>query len=251
LSFDRQTDRRLVERRLLQKLYLQHLAWLRDRCDDLRETTTWPDAARQLGTPVPDRALRPILHSVREEGPAAWNPILLLLFWPSLERIYQGKRRRWGERDDEFWADVVANFSATIARLDPDLRPDRIAQKVFNDTARGLYLTCRRGWVVSRTEVLAPDQEPDLRLEVDDEDERREQIEAIDWNCDREFRRRSYLRLLRRHVITPQDYLLLCGTRVFGWTVAVCAERLGATTEAAKKRLQRVEGRIRHLDPVF
>ncbi|MFN8180146.1 MAG: hypothetical protein U0167_19620 [bacterium] len=249
MPFDRQNDHRLLERRLLQQLYLGHLAWLRERCDDLRETTSWPDAARQLGTPVPDRALLPILHSVREDGSAAWNPILLLLFWPTLERIYRRKRRRWGKDDDEFWTDVLANFSAAIARLDPEQRPERIAQKVFNDTARGLYLTCRRGWVVSHREVLAADEEPDLRLEVEHPDGRWEGEDA-DWRCDREFRRRHYLRLLRRHVIAPQDYLLLCGTRVCGWTIAVCAEGLGMTAESAKKRLQRVESRIRRLDPL-
>jgi hypothetical protein len=250
LSFDRQHDRRVLERQLLHAIYLEQLGWLRERCGELRQSATWPDAARRLGTPVPDAALRPILQAARAEGWAAWNPILLLLFWPTLERVYRWKRLRWGEDDDEFWADVLANFSAAIARLDPDQRPERIAQKIFGDTVRGTYLTYRRGWRISKREVLAQGGEPDLRLEVEDPDGGTEE-EAIEWRCDREFRRRLYLRLLRKRVIAPQDYLLLCGTRVCGWTIAACAERLGMTPEAAKKRLQRAERRTRHLDPLF
>jgi hypothetical protein len=248
LPSDRQRDRRLLERQLVQGVYLEHLAWLRARCAELNESVTWVDAATQLGTPVPDRALRPILHAARAGSREEWNRILLLLFWPTLEAIYW-TRRRWSDgEEEEFWADVQASFCQAIARVDPELRPTRIAQKIFGDTVRGTYLIRRRAWETPRRELLV--RRDALRTRLKDPGMRVE-VENSDWRCDCEFRRRLYLRLARRHVITPDDYLLLCGARALGWTIRTCAARLGLTPEAAKKRLQRVEERIRPFDPLF
>lgn len=237
---------------MLGTMYHERLEQLRPETPELLEVENWAEATNRLGQPLPDTVLVPLFRAARAHTDSAWNSILLLLFWPSLEAIHR-RRRRWAtqgpEGDEVLWSDIVMSFYESVVRLDPERRSHRVAQKIFGDTSRRVYVECRKRWVASRHEWAASDEDGDHLDEIEHPDCRAAEGDT-EWRCDREFRRRFYLRELRRGAITSDEYQLLCGTRLYGWTIVSCAGRFGIHREAAKKRLQRAERRIRSRDPL-
>ena len=122
-------------------------------------------------------------------------------------------------------------------------RPDRLVQKVFNDTVHHFYDEYRR--------ILGPRES--RRFSADPEE-----IEVPRWRAPRtaplplfELREAQELeiRRLREHLeagrITEADFLLLVGTRVYGKPVADYAREMGLDYQVGKKRRQRAEAAIR------
>ena len=242
----RERDYRSLRVRLATAESLRRLAWLSHEAHLEPAPMSWPAAAEQLGTPVPDSALLPILIDAHKTEAAAWNEALLLLFWPSLVHIHC-KKRRWADCPHELWDDILASFAIATHRLDPTQRRSRLAYKVFGDTIRATYRTREKDWATTAREIARP---PDHETWCTVEDPTSSVEEHADHRCDREFRRRHYLRLLDKRAITADEYLVLSGVRLCGWTVRTCADRLGISYEAAKKRLQRVERKIISVDPL-
>lgn len=211
----------------------------------LRQFATWADviAFLRAGTsddPSKDKILRPILAANRAGRDSRWRTILLLIFWPGLLSLHYQKRH-WDKDPDELWDNLTWIFLAILPRIDVTRRPDRLVQKVINDTAHHLHDEYRRIWdrleqekqaeMVLLLSVAAGPEEGPFAIVSDREE--------------KEFE----IRRLRKHVdagrITEVDFHLIVGTRVYGKQVGDCARELGLAYQAAKKRRQRAEEAIR------
>jgi hypothetical protein len=194
-----------------------------------------------------DRILQPIFTALRRDGLHRWSSILLLLFWPALLTVHRLKRS-WDRDPENLWSNITWVFLRVIHRFDTERRRDRLTQKVVNDTIHHLHDEYRRTWDLESRHHLPREGEEDPP-EVEDPDWPIAE-EAAEWRCDREVRTRLYRKHLRDGLIDEEEYFVLVGTRVYGWTVAVCAERLGVSYQALKKRRQRAERVIRPWDPL-
>jgi hypothetical protein len=225
---------------LLGKLQRDHLF--------LRRFRTWAAvlAFMRSGTsadPRKDEVLRPILAAHGEDQDARWRAVLLAIFWPGLRSIHRQKRR-WDADPDERWQNITWTFLQVLCRIDVKRRPDRLVQKVFNDTVHHLYDEYRRTWSRTNREFTAePEELEELAGGVEGIDfagiELREAQEI-------EFKR------LREHLvagrISEPDFLLLVGTRIYGQSVADYAREAGLAYQVAKKRRQRAEAAIRRVE---
>jgi hypothetical protein len=213
---------------------------------------SWADVvatmrSREVPQQQKDDVLRPILRAHRSDADRRWRTILLVIFWPALSAIHK-RQRTWDRDPAELWQNIVWVFLQVICRIDVRKRPERIAQKIFNDTIHHLHDEYRRTWDLESRHHLPREGEEDPP-EVEDPDWPIAE-EAAEWRCDRAARTRLYRKHLRDGLIDEEEYFVLVGTRVYGWTVAVCAERLGVSYQALKKRRQRAERVIRPWDPL-
>jgi len=193
--------------------------------------------------PRKDKILRLIFEAHAQDGDPCWRTILLLIFWPGLESIHFQKRG-WDPDADERWQNIVWTFLQVLCRIDVRRRPDRLVQKVYNDTVHRLHDEYQRAWDHSSREISATAQE----------------IEALSGGAVgidasvielREAQEKEIERL-RQHMdtgrITDADFLLLIGTRVYGKSVADYAREVGLDYQVAKKRRQRAEAVIRRFE---
>ena len=227
-------------RPLLQRLQRDHPFY--------RDFTTWGEvvAFMRKGSskdPLKDEVLRPIIAAHAEDGDARWRTILLVGFWPKLKAVCV-RRREWDTNFDELWANTVWTFLQAVCRLDLARRPQRLAQKLINDTTWRLGVEYRRERKQVATEIPT---DPEL-IEVmaggaEDpgfaEMEIREEQEAC-------------IERLREHMeagrITEIDLHLLVGTLVYDKLLRECAEETGLSYQAAKKRRQRAGAAIRRFE---
>jgi len=189
--------------------------------------------------PRKDEVLRPILVAHREDGDRRWRTVLLALFWPGLASIH-GQKRSWDLDQEELWHNIVWVFLEVVCRLDPAKRPDRLVQKIYNDTIHHLHDEYRHRWNRASHEsgvederlvVLAGGAEG---MDIDDLVLREAQ--------EVELRRlRGYVAL---GLLSEPDLYLLVGTRVYGRPLRDCAAEIGLRYQAAKKRRQRAEANI-------
>lgn len=225
---------------LLRKLQRKHLF--------LRRFRTWADviAFMRNGTstdPRKDEVLRPIFEAHAEDEDPRWRAVLLAIFWPGLESIHFQKRG-WDADPDERWQNVTWTFLQVLCRVDVKRRPDRLVQKVFNDTVHHLHDEYRRGWNRTSREFTAEPEEIDALAGG---------VEGIDFAAI-ELREAQEIEIqrLREHLdagrITEADFLLLIGTRVYGKSVADYAREAGLDYQVAKKRRQRAEAVIRRFE---
>ena len=245
----RREDHERLEQQINSGTYQIFLDELQQRHDFLRRFHTWGDivAFMRRGTsrdPRKDEVLRPILEAHAEDRDPRWRTILLVIFWPGLESIHF-KKHHWDRLyPGELWSTILWTFLQVICRIDVKHRPDRLVQKIYNDTIHHLHDEYRRTWDrMERETNLEQEELEQLAGGVEDmgfaEVELREQQEV-------EVRR------LRKHMeegrISEADFLLLVGTRVYSHPLADCAREAGIAYETAKKRGQRAEAAIRRFE---
>jgi hypothetical protein len=214
----------------------------------LRQFRTWVDviAFMRSGTsadPRKDEVLRPILAAHGEDQDPRWRVVLLVVFWPALRSIHRQKRR-WDADPDERWQNITWTFLQVLCRIDVKRRPDRLVQKVFNDTVHHLYDEYRRTWSRTNREFTAEPEELEELVGG---------VAGIDF-AGIELREAQEIEIerLREHLvagrISEPDFLLLVGTRIYGKSVADYAREAGLAYQVAKKRRQRAEAAIRRVE---
>ena len=234
-----------LERELAGHAYGELLNRLKQGNPFFHRFRTWTEvlAFMRHGTsqdPEKDEILRPIFLAHQEDADPCWRAILLAIFFPALESIDRQKRS-WDQDREELWQNIVSTFLGVVCRIDIHKRPDRLVQKVFNDTVHRLHDEYRRIWRRSKCEVS---------VELHELDELAGQIEGIDLAAiERREAQEAEVQRLRRHLekgrISEKDFMLLTGTRVYGKSLADYAREMGMDYQVAKKRRQRAEDAIR------
>jgi hypothetical protein len=247
-SPSRDRDRERLEQELQTDEYQKLLRRLKKKEPFLRQFRTWADviAFMRNGTstdPRKDEVLFPIFGAHTEDQDPRWRAVLLAIFWPGLESIHFQKRG-WDADPDERWQNISWTFLQVLCRVDVKRRPDRLVQKVFNDTVHHLHDEYRRTWKRANREFTAEPEEIDALAGG---------VEGIDFAAI-ELREAQEIEIqrLREHLdagrITEADFLLLIGTRVYGKSVADYARETGLDYQVAKKRRQRAEAVIRRVE---
>jgi hypothetical protein len=247
-SPSRDRDRERLERELESDKYQKLLRRLQRKEPFLRQFRTWGDvlAFMRNGTSRDsrkDEVLRPIFEAHAEDEDPRWRAVLLAIFWPGLESIHFQKRG-WDADPDERWQNVTWTFLQVLCRVDVKRRPDRLVQKVFNDTVHHLHDEYRRAWNRTNREFTAEPEEIEALAGG---------TEGIDF-AGIELREKQEIEIerLREHLVagrlTEADFLLLIGTRVYGKSVADYAREAGLDYQVAKKRRQRAEAVIRRFE---
>jgi len=245
VRFSRERDRKQLEQELGTQEYERLLRDLQRTSPFLRQFAMWAEviAFMRAGTsedPRKDEILKPLLAANAAGQDPRWPTVLLVIFWPGLLSLHFQKRH-WDDDKDELWDNLVWTFLKILRRIDVARRPNRLVQKVVNDTAHHLHDEYRRIWdrlerenILEHSQLLslAPGEEMDpLSIALDREEEE------------------IAIRRLREHVdagrINEIDFLLIVSTRVYGKQVVDCAREMGLAYQAAKKRRQRAEEAIR------
>ncbi len=241
----RERDRERLEHEIQTDEYRKLLRDLQLGNPFLRQFSTWAQIVNfmRAGTsddPRKDEILRPILAANAARQDSRWRTILLVIFWPGLLSLHFQKRH-WDEDRDGLWDNITWTFLNILPRIDVTRRPDRLVQKVINDTAHHLHDEYRRIWDRLEREESVECGELDS-------------VAAGPEDCPFEIvlnreEEELAIRGLRDHVdagrITEVDLFLIVSTRVYGKQVADCARELGLAYQAAKKRRQRAEEAIR------
>lgn len=244
----RHEDRERLEQEIRGSAYLEVLQELQRHHLFFHQFRTWGEviAFMRGGTsrdPEKDRVLRPIFQAHAEDADPRLRTILLVIFWPGLESIHW-KKRSWDRDPDERWQTIVWTFLQVVCRVDVKQRPDRLVQKVFNDTVHRFYEECQRSWAPTNGEIFAEPEEieflaagPEYSPVVAFERSEEEEVE---------------IRRLRKHVeagrISESDFLLIVGLRLYGKSVAEYARETGLGYQVAKKRRLRAEMVIRRFE---
>lgn len=185
-----------------------------------------------------DLILRPILEAHTQCPDPCWATILLVIFWPGLRSI-QWRLISWDSDPNALWTNILGEFTQVVYNLDPRFRPNRLVQKIYNDTIcriRCSYRAERKRW------------ENVDSMDSDDFDEstllnrKPPEHEALKEKCEMAQRLETYR---RRGVISDPECDLFIGTIVYGELLEDFANRMGLGYEAAKKRRQRVVKKIR------
>ena len=248
-SASRERDREWLRRELQTCEYQELLRDLQSSEHFWRQFETWAEviAFMRAGTskdPLKDEVLRPVFRAHRENRDPRWRTILLEIFWPGL-LVRSGKERHLDKDDpDELWQTIVCTFLRVIDRLDVNRRPERLVQKVMNDTIHDLrYEYRRRRNRAYREEATEPERIEWLAGGVDGI--------GFEILCRREAVEQEISRL-REHLdagrISNANYLLLVATRVHGMSVPDYARDAGLDYEVAKKRRQRAEAAIQRFE---
>ena len=241
-------ERARLEQEIETKEYRPSLQRLQRECAFFRDFSTWGDivAFMRGGSsrdPMKDEILRPILAAHAEDSDPRWRTILLVFFWPGLKSICI-KRRGWDPEFESLWSNAVWIFLQAVCRLDLSKRPGRLVQKLVNDTISRLGADYRRARDQSAVEIPTnPGLIECLAGGVEDPG-----LDELDFRDDQELRIEKYRAHLEAGCISETDFTLLVGTRIYCKALRECAEELGLTYQAAKKRRQRAEASIRQSD---
>ena len=244
----RDRDRRRLEQEIQAGGYHELLLRLQVNGSFFRGFRCWADviAFMRSGTstdPRKDEVLRPIFQAHAEDGDPRWRAILLAIFWPGLASIHV-RKEHWDDDPDERWGTIVWVFLRLLSRVDVARRPNRLVQKVYNDTIHHAYDEYWRTWKRSKRE-LATDPDELEELVGGEDGINTASIELAEVQ-------RLEMERLQRHLdagrINDTDFLLLTGTRVYGRSLADYARGVGLDYQIAKKRRQRAEARIRRFE---
>jgi hypothetical protein len=225
--------------------YVELLRDVQTRHRAFQQFAAWNDLLKFMANPSADEALknellRTALEAFKTGGDCRWSTILLAIFWPGLESLCL-RRQSWSADQDEIWQIAVTAFLETLRRVDTTKRTQRLVQKIINDTAHHLYDQFARGWRKAKHEVLA-DWDALQGLSADRlhyEPNRLHMMDAYDaaaW--------RLWLHVMEGR-LSEDDYRLVVGTRIYGYSLNDFADALGESYEALKKRRQRAESCIR------
>lgn len=247
----KENDRRQLEQELQDESYQKLLRKLREKSAFLRRFHTWTEVIgfMRSGTsqdPWKDEVLRPILLAHKENKDHRWRTILLVIFWPGLESIHW-RKRGWDPDIEERWQNIVWTFLQVVCRIDVSHRPDRLVQKVINDTVHHLHDEYRRIWKVKRLEITPENGELDFMVG---------DSEGIDYAyIALRYAQRAEIRRLKNHMeegrISEADFLMLVGTRVYGKPLFDYSKEMGLDYGTIKKRRLRAEAAIRDQEKNF
>jgi len=244
----RNNDRERLEREILGETYTSLLLSLQQTDGFLRRFRTWADTIvfmRQGSSEDPrkDEVLRPILRAHAIDRDPRWLSVLLAIFWPGLGSI-ANRKAGWDADADERWQNVVWAFLQTVCKLDPAKRPDRLVQKIINDTFHRFHEEYQRSWNRSEREVATDPKQFEDQPSGDDD--------LVLDQIDRRFRQEAEIKRLQEHMeagrISEADFLLLIGTRVYGKSAAEYAREIGVNGELTRKRRLRAEATIRKFE---
>jgi hypothetical protein len=192
----------------------------------------WTPVSREVGKEV---VLRAILGEHVRDRDDRWRTILLLFFWPGL-RSLQRKKAQWDSESERFWQNIVLAFLDVVFSL--DLRATRMhpVSAIHWGTYHALYRLCESQWKRDKVEICTDAE----FIQVHFISDRARTVTDNQAGSEEE---------LRRHLgsgrISEVEFRLLLGTYVYGYDLRECAEGVGLTYEAAKKRRQRVLARLR------
>lgn len=253
-SVARDRERTRLEQEIQTEDYQHLLEKLQRNEPFLRQFRTWADVITFMrsGTstdPRKDDILRPIFEAYAWDEDARWRMILLVIFWPGLTSIHFQKCS-WDADPHERWQNVAWTFLQVVSRVDVTRRPNRLVQKVFNDTVHYLHQEYRRLWNRANHELPTdPKLVEALAGGVEGVD-----LPGIELRQAQEIE----IQRLRGHMeagrLSEADFLLLVGTRVYETSVADYARAMSLDYQVAKKRRQRAEaaiGRFERQTPQF
>jgi len=254
----RKGDREQLEQEIQTEEYQKLLDALHRQVPSFRQFTTWMDIVMFMRDRIStdsrkDEVLRSIFKAHGEDRDPRWRGIILLMFMPALENLYSFKRR-WDPNPDCLWSNVMWAALEVISRIDVNLRPNRLAQKIYNDVVYYLHNTYLRQW--DHGEREEPFEQERLEALID-----AMQIDALAGRVDcctnfialglREEMEAEICRL-RGHMeagrISEADFLMLVGTTVYGESLSDYAREAGLDYQLAKKRRQRAEATIRRFE---
>ena len=247
MAVSRDRDREQLEKELQANAYQKLLRRLQRKERFLRQFGTWADVLRFMrgGTSRDQRKdgiLRQVFRARSANGDPRWHTVLLTTFWPALKSIH-AQKRHWDPNADERWQNLLSAFYRVLYRIDVERRPDRLAQKVYNDTVHELYEGYRRAWVHENREFRADPGELEAvagLAGIDFAGIERRQVQDLEID-----RLRVHLDAGR---ITEAGFVLLVYTRVYGKSIASYARELGLKYPATRKRRWRIEKRIRRFE---
>jgi hypothetical protein len=242
--FSRRTEREKLEKEIQRTEYDGLLAELRRNCPPAEAFTTWTGVFDFLHTDEQDLTKDEILRNIftlhKHGQDSRWRSILLVIFWPALESIHW-KKRHWDTDPEERWQNITWVFLRVVCRIDPVVRPHRLAQKVVNDTIHHLCDDYRHIWRRMEKEIPMNDDELE-ELGIGTQDIGFGAAESA-------IEKDRQVECLRRHLqhgrINDSDMFLVIGTRIYGKALSECAAKQGISYQAAKKRRQRAEAIIR------
>jgi len=190
--------------------------------------------------PQKNQVLRSILITHGKDGDPRWRTLLLAIFWPGLKSL-ANQKRHWDKDAEELWQNLVWVFLQVVCKIDAAKRPERLAQKIINDTVHHLCDMYKRKWATARMEQSLDSDDADPAIGAKDD---------IDYDgIDLRIRQESAVKRLRVHLdsrlISNADFLLIVETRVYGKSVAGYAREAGMSYELARKRRLRAESNLR------
>lgn len=201
--------------------------------------------------PQKNLVLRSILSAHRRDTDHRWRTILLAMFWPGLRSIHYQKRH-WDTDKDELWQNMVWVFLQVVGKIDVAKRPERLAQKIINDTVHRLCDMYRRKWDIANREVPLENGNDE---NDDDEDANDGEIvtgakddinyDGIELRILQESETRRLRQYLESGLLNEKDFLLIVETRVCGKSVADYAREVGMSYDLARKRRLRAEANLR------
>ena len=251
----RHEDREQLAQEIRSGTYQGLLHGLQQQHHFLRRFHTWDEVFSFMRDgiskdPLKDEVLRPIFVAhAADQGPR-WRTILMAIFWPGLESIHW-KKRSWDRDPDERWQNIVWTFLQVVCRVDVKRRPDRLVQKVYNDTVHHLHDEYRRSWDRMERETSVEREELEAFVDTDELNAALAgEVMGVNFAA-LELRETQAIEIkrLRAHMdagrINEADFLLLVGTRIYGKSVTDYARETGLAFQVAKKRRQRAEAAIR------
>lgn len=226
--------------------YRTLLQKLKEKAEFLRRFDTWADVVAfmrdsEANDQLTDEVVRPVFKMHEESGDRRWRTILLVIFWPGLESIHW-RKRGWDPDIEERWQNLVWTFLQVVCRIDVRRRPDRLVQKVINDTIHYLHDEYREIWRIKNHEILHENSEKETsnrKSECSPQENMR-----LDW-----------VRKLQAYVqegrINEADFILIVGTRIYGKPLTDYARECGLNYQAISKRRRRAEATIRNYEKNF
>jgi hypothetical protein len=249
----REEERRSLERELTGGDYRVLLQRLETNNASYGRFESWAEViafmrAIPANDPRTDEVLKAIFCAYRDDRDPRWRTILLTIFWPELECIHHFKRR-WDPDLEALWTNTTWAFLQTIDGIDVRSRPERLGQKIFNDTLHRLHDAYRQEWNWVNRIVVPKTEEGEGQDGLESLMGGQEAVEfaEVDLQQNQEVEIRRLRRFVSRGLISEAGFLVIVGTRIYGNSLSEFAGDHGLDYETAKKRRQRVEAKIRRL----
>jgi len=233
-----------LRRELQSKKYLTILQQLQQNAPFFLSFSTWEEVVAYMRKgasdgPNKDTVIRAILSSHQSDRNPCWRTILLVMFWPGLRSI-RHQKYHWDTDPEELWQNLVWVFIQVICKIDIAKRPNRLANKIINDTVHRLCDIYRTKWKISGLEQSL-DSDPTSSIGAKDDID----YEGIDLRLSQATETQRLQKHLDSGHISEEDFLLLVGTRVYGKSVAEYAREVGIKSDFARKRRLRAEAKLR------
>jgi len=189
--------------------------------------------------PNKDLVLRCILHAHAEDQDHQWRTILLVMFYPALDKLHFQKRE-WDTDQEDMWHNHVWSFLMTVCQLDFENCEQGLVQKLINQTAYLIRDEYRR---------LHTQLEREITTSSEDLEHLSGGVQGIDLDAIelRELQEVEIARLqthLDAGTINDTEFLLLAATRIYGQSLTDYARKAGIPYQNAKKRRLRAEARM-------